>query len=44
LNKKHKKKRGADDGDRMTLIKNNIPNVRNTKKGMLKHKDTREKE
>tara|TARA_B110000285_G_C14834499_1_gene472440 strand:+ start:422 stop:727 length:306 start_codon:yes stop_codon:yes gene_type:complete len=23
----------------MTLVKNNIPNVRNTKKGMLKHKE-----
>jgi hypothetical protein len=28
----------------MALIKNNIPNVRNTKKGMLKHKDKDQRE
>ena len=36
-NKKHPKDRNSLD--RMALIKNNIPNVRNTKKGMLKHKE-----
>lgn len=40
-NKKNNNRKYPKDSnlERMALIKNNIPNVRNTKKGMLKQKD-----